>query len=217
MGTPARHAGTDTAPYAAGSTEAQIRGRCTSASRRPSENSATRPASQSCGDARDDSSVRLALVASVANTPPAVSRHTRYASTVPIRTAPRPSPRSAAPTSARCSTSHRILVPEKYPARGRPVASRKRSAPSSPVDSDAAMPAVRPSSHTIAWPSAAPVVASHAHVVSRWFVMPRHRSDDGRSTPFSSNALAVAAMHAETLPQMSTMSCSCQLASPPGG
>jgi hypothetical protein len=109
------------------------------------------------------SSVRLALVTSVACTLPPVSRQIRNESTVPNSTSPRPQ-RSRRPgtVSSRCM----IFVAEKYGSSSSPV--RRRTSSSSPAArSRAQIGAETRLCQTIAGATGAPVARSQRIVVSR--------------------------------------------------
>ena len=110
-----------------------------------------------------NSKVRDALVTSVACTVPPVSRHSRNVSTVP--NASRPA-RAAARAPSTWSSSHAILVPEKYGSHSSPVFAAIAASWPSRL-SRAQMSAVRRSCHTMALWIGLPVARSHTIVVSR--------------------------------------------------
>ena len=123
---------------------------------------------------RSNSSVRDALLGSVACTAPPVRRCSRNVSIVPNAS----SPRSARARSPPWSSSHASLVAEKYGSIGRPVRARTASAWPS-ATRRAHTSAVRRSCHTIARCTGTPVARSHSTVVSRWLVRPRAAIDCG--------------------------------------
>ena len=111
------------------------------------------------------SSVRLALVGSVACTAPLVNFQMSQLSIVPKASSP-----AAARASSRCSrSSHSTLVPEKYASTTSPVFAVMLAACGA---SSAQRAAVRRSCQTIALATGRPDARSHTTVVSRWFVMP---------------------------------------------
>mmetsp|Transcript_6839 Transcript_6839/g.23090 ORF Transcript_6839/g.23090 Transcript_6839/m.23090 type:complete len:316 (-) Transcript_6839:289-1236(-) len=124
--------------------------------------------------------VRDAFVTSVTKLFSRVKLHTSHVSIVPTRSVPFP---AAARTASTCSTSHRILVPEKYVEIGRPFCARSASADPSAVTKSSQTRCVRVSSHTSALCSGFPVTESHATVVSRWFVMPTHATSSFAAPP----------------------------------
>ncbi len=151
---------------------------------------------------RSSSSVREALLTSVAWTAPPVSRHTRKVSTVPNASSPRAA-RGRRPDT--WPSSHSSLVPEKYGSSVSPVSSRTRASRPSAL-SWAHRSAVRRSCHTMALCRALPLARSHNIDVSRWLVMPMALMSRP-ATPLVASALRSAAV---TEPQMSSGSCSTQ-------
>ena len=128
-----------------------------------------------------NSSVRDALVTSVACVLPPVRRQMRKLSTVPNAISPA-SARARSPVTL--SSSQRILVAEKYGSSTSPVC--LRSAGSCPAAfSCAHSGAVRRSCQTIALATGRPSARSQSSVVSRWLVMPmaaiRRHVDASRS------------------------------------
>ena len=155
------------------------------------------------------SSVRLALVTSVACTRPPVSRQIRNESTVPNRTSPR-SHRSRSPgiVSRRCT----IFVPEKYGSSSSPV--RRRTSSSSPAASiRAQIGADTLLCQTTAGATGAPVARSQRIVVSRWLVTPTAATCAGSAPALRSTARA----QDNCDRQMSSGSCSTIPSSVPSG
>ena len=114
------------------------------------------------------SSVRDALLGSVACTCPPVSCHSSQLSTVPKASSPRA---ARCPAPGTWSSSQRSLVAEKYGSSTSPVSARMRG--SRPwAFSCSHSGAVRRSCQTSARCSGSPVARSHSTVVSRWLVMP---------------------------------------------
>ena len=116
-----------------------------------------------------NSIVRLALVTSVACTLRPVRFQMSQLSTVP---------KSRRPSSARArassvlSSSHLILLAEKYASGRRPVVRMIFSMTSGLEQSSSIMGAVRRHCQTMAFAMGRPVSRSHSMVVSRWLVMP---------------------------------------------
>ncbi len=132
---------------------------------RGTPNSDSRCSSQASAD-RLNSDVRDALLTSVTCSP--VRFQISQLSTVPKANSPR-SARARAPTTR--SSSHAILVAEKYGSSSRPVRAVKSG--SCPCSRKCAQtPAVRRSCQTIAWAIGRPLLRSQITVVSRWFAMP---------------------------------------------
>ena len=118
------------------------------------------------------SSVREALLGSVACTRPPVNCHSNQLSTVPKANSPR-SARNRAPGT--WSSNHASLVPEKYESSTKPVLAAIPGA--WPAARRASQnPLVRRSCQTMAGATGSPVWRSHSTVVSRWLVMPRART-----------------------------------------
>ncbi len=115
------------------------------------------------------SMVRLAFVGSVACTSPPVSTHTSHVSTVPNTSSPA-SARSRAPPTL--SSSHLILLAEKYASGRSPVFAWTMRLASCVPHSSSMMGAVRRHCQTMALWMGSPVVGSHTIVVSRWLSMP---------------------------------------------
>ena len=148
------------------------------------------------------SMVREAFVASVAWTRPPVRRQSRKQSTVPNASSPAAARRRASGT---LSSSHAILLAEKYGSTTSPVRSRIRaSCPS--ATSLSQNPAVRRSCQTTAGWITSPVARSQITTVSRWFVMPI-AARSVIAIPASASAPSIVATVSR---QMSSGSCSTQ-------
>ena len=148
------------------------------------------------------SSVREALVASVAWTLPPVRRQIRKESIVPKASSPR-SAFSRAPFT--WSRSQAILVAEKYGSRSRPV--RAVTSGSMPALRSAAQAsAVRRSCQTMARWIGFPVFRFQTTIVSRWLVMPMAAMAAALTLAFRARPWQVAT----TLSQISSGSCSTQ-------
>ena len=149
-----------------------------------------------------NSSVRLALLASVQWTRPPVKCQISHESTVPNASSPRCALARAPST---WSSSQRTFVPEKYASSTRPVFCANSGAwPAARNSSHSG--AVRRSCQTIALAIGRPVARSQTTVVSRWFVMPIAATS---SAPMC--ALASASCRTpDCVAQISVASCSTQ-------
>jgi len=129
--------------------------------------------------------VREALVESVTCTAPSVSFQISQVSMVPAASSPA-SARARAPST--WSSSHAILLAEKYGSIPSPVRSRtKSSCPAAMSMSHASE--VRRSCHTMALWIGTPVARSQMTTVSRWLVTPTAASSSAEM-PASAMALS---------------------------
>ncbi len=149
-----------------------------------------------------NSSVREALVTSVTWRLPPVRFQISHESTVPNAISPA-SARARKPSTL--SSSHAILVPEKYGSSSRPVRAATVS-PSPCARSSSHIVAVRRSCHTIAFATGLPVARSHRIVVSRWLVIPTAATSAADTRALRSAPRATSSCEL----QMSSGSCSTQ-------